>query len=512
MSPDWFTDVRPLVKDGTRSVIQRHEDAEIDAATMTFYRLNSTGFMDNTEEFTVDVPENVFEDQDVFDNLYEGEFTEAALNIYEHVPDPPEDDFYPEEKRIEDIERGLFAFVGIVLKYAGHWEFNEDAFDAAYDEQFEPRFSDREYSRFLLCLKNTTIEPDTTIDLETGLQGSPDYLGPYEIDSLRIRPLDGLEETGIASHEAPGTGVLEQVESLDARRSNPALEIVLHRLRPYREIAAEIDEININPWKEPDFEITPVDVYPWQQLIDVVEYIAIGIRRCLRLLSPRGTVGFSKGYHVVPGWETYRGISAPVTFEFEFDCPSATVGNHIAGDSAGEIQQYWEKHRDQLSIDNSMFQNPLSRFEMMFSRESLEDKLVDCVVGCETTLLKDGKRGGNRYRLGVRAAVLFGNRDSQDWSPERMAEFFRTLYEWRNEVVHRDVALPNEPNADQLISVSDRSYLASDFLIQAREFYADTIREYHKINRTENKSIDTINERIDACTLQQGTKIRNQLF
>lgn len=512
MVPDWFTDVRPLVKDGVRTVIERHRDTDVDPPTQTFYQLSSGGFMNNTEGFSVPVPGSFFEDNDVFDNLYNDEFAEPAHRIYEQLPDLPEDDTHPEAKRIKSIERGLFEFVGVVLNYAGEMEFDEDIFDAAFDEQFEPRFTDREYAQFLLCLKNTTIESDITIDLESGIQGNPDYLGPYGVETLRIRSLDELEETGIATHEAPGTGVLEPIDALDAGTPNPAVEIVLHRRRPYREIAREIDDTDITPWERPDFEVTPVDVYPWQQLIDVIEYIAISVRRCLRLLCPRGTVGFEKGYHMVPGWESYRGIATPVTFELEFDCPSATAWTHLAEDRALEIPRFWSTHRNRLSSDHAKFQNPLARFERMFSRESLEDQLVDCVVGCETTVLKGGSPGGNRYRLGVRTAVLLGDHNSLDWSPEQIGAFFKTLYEHRNDVVHDDKSLPDTPSDDDRIVIGDTEFLASRFLTHARKLYADIIREYLNLVETQDESIQDINERIDSAALRHGTEIREQLL
>ena len=204
MSPKWGADVRPLIKEGVRAVIERHSGVDVDPPTRTFYQLSAGGFMQNTEEATVPSPGDFLDDKDVFDNLYAGEFAEAAQLIYDQLPDPSDDDQLSEANRVESIERGLFEFVGVVLNYAGEFQFDEDAFTAAFKEQFEPRFTDREYSRFLLVLKNTSIEPDITINLETEIQGSPDYLGPYAVDTLRIRPLDRLEETGIATHEAPG--------------------------------------------------------------------------------------------------------------------------------------------------------------------------------------------------------------------------------------------------------------------------------------------------------------------
>src|SRR6056297_2964537 len=273
MPPEWGVDVRPLIKEGVQAVIERHSDVDVDPPTRTFYQLSTGGFMQNTEEITVPTPGDLFDDRDLFDNLYASEFAEPAQRIYDQLPDPPDDDAYSDANRIESIEQGLFEFVGVVLNYAGEFQFDEDAFATAFEEQFEPRFADREYSRFLLVLKNTSIEPDITIDLETEIQGSPDYLGPYCVDTLRIRSLDRLEETGIATHEAPGTNVLEPVETLDASGPNAALEIGLRRRRPYREIAREIDDTDINPWRNPDFDITPVDVYPWQQLTDVIEYL-----------------------------------------------------------------------------------------------------------------------------------------------------------------------------------------------------------------------------------------------
>lgn len=512
MPPESFTYVRSLIKNGVQEVVEQHGDVDVDTPTQTFHRLSSGGFINNTEEFSVSAPGDIFDNKDLFDNLYGDEFEEAAQRIYDQLPEPPDDDAYSESRRIESIERGLFEFVGVVLNYAGEMQFNEDAFAAAFDEQFEPRFTDRECSRFLLCLKNTTIEPDITIDLDTNIQGSPDYLGPYGIDTLRIRPLDRLEEVGVATHEAPSTGVIEPIDTLDAARPNAALEIVLHRRRPYREIAREIDDTEISPWERTDFDVTPVDAYPWQQLTDVIDFISTSVRRCLRLLCPLGTVGFEKGYHVVPGWESYRGIATPVTFELEFECPSSTTGTHITEDRAIEIPRFWSTHRRQLVPYHSKFQNPLTRFERMFSRESLEDQLVDCVVGCETTVLKGGSPGGNRYRLGVRTAVLLGEQNTQNWSSERVGEFFKTLYEYRNKVVHDDISLPDEPTGDSLISVDDREFVASTFLIRARELYADLILEYLDLVASEHGSIQDINKCVDSGVLKHGAEIRQELF
>ncbi|WP_459877280.1 hypothetical protein [Halorubrum gandharaense] len=450
--------------------------------------------MQNTEEVSVPTPGDRFDDGDLFDTLYAGEFIEAAQRIYDQLPDPPDDNQLSEANRVESIERGLFEFVGVVLNYAGEFQYDEDAFAAAFKEQFDPRFTDREYSRFLLVLKNTSIEPDITINLETEIQGSPDYLGPYAVDTLRIRPLDRLEEAGIATYEASGTSVLEPVETLGACGPNAALEIVLRRRRPYRDIAREIDDTEITPWERPEFDVTPVDVYPWQQLTDVIEYLAGSVRRCLRLLYPMGTVGYEKGYNVVPGWKTYRGITAPVTFELKFECPSSTTGTHIAEDRALEIPRLWRDHRRRIAPDHDKFQNPLSRFERMFSRESLEDQLVDCVVGCETTVLKGGSPGGNKYRLGVRTAVLLGEQNARNWSSERIGEFFRTLYDYRNKVVHKDTTLPDEPTGRNLISVDDEVFVASTFLIHARELYADLILDYLDLVASQGASIPDINE------------------
>ena len=512
MPPEWGADVRPLIKDGVQAVIERHSDVDVDPPTRTFNQLSAGGFMQNTEEVSVPAPGDLFDDRDLFDTLYAGEFAEAAQVIYDQLPDPPDDDQLSEANRVESIERGLFEFVGVVLNYAGEFQFDEDAFATAFEEQFEPRFTDREYSRFLLVLKNTSIEPDITIDLETEIQGSPDYLGPYTVDTLRIRPLDRLEETGIATHEAPGTSVLEPVETLDANGPNAALEIVLRRRRPYRDIAREIDDTEITPWERPEFDVTPVDVYPWQQLTDVIEYLAASVRRCLRLLCPMGTVGYEKGYNVVPGWETYRGIAAPVTFELEFECPGSTTGTHITEDRALDIPRLWRDHRRRIAPGHDKFQNPLARFERMFSRESLEDQLVDCVVGCETTVLKGGSPGGNKYRLGVRTAVLLGEQNARDWSSKRIGEFFRTLYDYRNKVVHEDTTLPDEPTGGNLISVDDKEFVASTFLIHARELYADLILEYLDLVVSQDASIEDVNEQIDNQTLEYGTEIREQLF
>lgn len=512
MPPNWFDDVRPLIKDSIQELINRLQTNEVQPPTQTFHRLDSSNFMGNTTEFDVAVPGRLLESDDVFNDLYRGEFEESARFIYKHLPDPPEEDGLSERQRISSIERELFEFTGIVLDYVGSVSFDERDFEVAFDEQFEPRFTDRAKSRFLLSLKNTSIDPNTTVDLKTEFQGSPDYLGPYDIESLTIRSLDEQEETGIATFEAPRANVLDSVRHLDASQPNPVVEIILRRRRPYRDIAREIDDNEISPWRTFDFDITPADAYPWQQLTDVVRYIATSIRRCLRLQYPMGTVGFERCYHVMPGWEDYRGIASPVPFIIDFECPDSTTGTRITESRTSEINQLWSTYRRQFRPGDSKFDKPLSRFERMFSRESVEDQLVDCAVGCETTLLKGGSPGGNQYRLGLRVAVLLGERNSQDWSAKRVAEFFRTLYHYRSLVVHEDEPLPDKPNSKELIEVDGEEFIASTFLVLARELYADIIRSYLEISKEKNISINEVTEYIDRKIIKHALNVQDDLF
>lgn len=148
----------------------------------------------------------------------------------------------------------------------------------------------------------------------------------------------------------------------------------------------------------------------------------------------------------------------------------------------------------------------------MFSRDTLEDQVVDCAVGCETTLLKGGSPGGNRYRLGVRAAVLLGDRNAPNWSPEQVGEFFRAVYDARNTVVHEDNSLPDEPTDPDRITVADDDFLATTFLVRARELYADVIHEYLELAATRGESIDDINELIDDTVLSAGGDLNDHLF
>ena len=78
MPPEWGTDVRQLIKKGVRAVIERHSNMDVDPPARTFHQLSTGGFMQNTEEVTVPVPGDFFDDKDVFDNLYAGEFAEPA--------------------------------------------------------------------------------------------------------------------------------------------------------------------------------------------------------------------------------------------------------------------------------------------------------------------------------------------------------------------------------------------------------------------------------------------------
>ena len=63
-----------------------------------------------------------------------------------------------------------------------------------------------------------------------------------------------------------------------------------------------------------------------------------------------------------------------------------------------------------------------------------------------------------------------------------------------------------------LISVDDKEFVASTFLIHARELYADLILEYLDLVVSQDASIEDINEQIDDRTLEHGTEVREQLF
>ncbi|MFC4451201.1 HEPN domain-containing protein [Halorussus aquaticus] len=511
MEPKWFDEARPLVKKGVKAVIDEIK-TETNIPTETFQQLSSGTLLPSTSSEQVSVPGNLLKDNDVFDNLYNGEFADAAEFIFENLQSPPEDETYSEGDRIESIERALFEFTGTVLNYEGEMQFDEATFEAAFNEQFEPRFTDRERTQFLLCLKNTNIGSDITIDLEPDLQGDPDFLGPYTIETLRIRPLDKLEETGITTFEFPQSDILDPASQLNAGQPNPALEIVLRRQRPYRCIAEEIEGNEVTPWQSPEFDLRPADFYPWQKLTALIRYIATTVRRCVRLQCPRSTVGFEKGYAVSPGWETYRGIASRVTFEIEFECPTSTTNALIAENRELEINRIWENHRNQLRPDDTEFHKPLSRFERMFSRDTQEDQLIDCVVGCETTLLTGGSPGGNQYRLGLRAASLLGESNSKGWSATKLAEFFRTMYELRSDVVHDDKELPTSPSSEEFIEVNGEKFSAQGFLTYARQLYSEVLLAYLQLVPSKYPSATEVTKKIDRFLLEQSSMVRESLL
>lgn len=508
MTPDWFSEVRPLIKEGVQQIVEQNDFEESDSS-QTFHKLTSEGLFPNTEQFTVPAPGQYFQNELTYDEFYSREFEEPAEIIFRNLPDPTNSEL-SRSSCVESIERALFEFVGVVTNYAGSTRYDDVAFEAAFEEQFEPRCTDREFSRFIICLENSSIDPEVVVELSTGVNGSPPYLGPYQVTALRIRPLDELEETGIATYESPGVAVFDSVDSIDAESPNPALEIELQRVRPLREIKMELDNREMSPWINPEFLVTPSDGYPWEDILEVVRYLATGARRCLRLRDPKGRAGFAKGYYVAPGWQTFRGISTPVIFDIGFSCPSSSANTHIDGDRSEEIECIWDTHWRRIRPNNPKFEKPLARFERMFSRESYEDQLVDCVIGCENTLLKGGSPGANSYKLGIRAPAILGAQNSQAWSAEKVGKFFRKLYDLRNDVVHDDKALPKSPTSEAFIHFQGQRYLAPKFLELSRELYSDLLQEYMNQTNCQENSIEEINQYVDSKALEKGFEIHEQ--
>lgn len=90
MPPEWFEEVRPLLKNGVQTIIEKVEP-DSDLPTQTFYQLSSGTLLPSASQFEVQAPGEFFEDKLLFDHFYEGELRKPAEIIFENLPDLPED-------------------------------------------------------------------------------------------------------------------------------------------------------------------------------------------------------------------------------------------------------------------------------------------------------------------------------------------------------------------------------------------------------------------------------------
>lgn len=397
------------------------------------------------------------------------------------------------------IEHSLKDFTGLVMDYSGSFDFDEAAFEAAYDAQFEPHYADRGKYQILVPLRSVRAGSDIT--LGTSLQFDSQYDGPYHFSNIEITDVSDTELDGIATFEAPfdapnNTQIIEPAQdysyskvvrvTIERRRQNVRKYILNNRNQDPSELPAEsvsvltVDDLSFN-----------IHYHLLSELADTLE-------RTLHHYQPRCDPGFGTAYILSPSWMKYRGIAEDIVNEVNIE-RQAGHGEVVLEDGQDGFNAFWDKYGSYFTDQDSHYNKPLMRFEEMFHKRRDEDAILDCLIALEGTLLRSTRGSSYIFRLGLRGSFLLENSNQLSWNREKIREFLSGLYAVRGEIVHQDRSLADA--IDEVDNSELDNYSDSSLAKEARVIFANIMLRYIDHDVDHGLSIDEVNQDMDQAAL-----------
>ncbi len=499
------SEVHNDVKSACRDYISSIKQGESQIPTDTVYKLIGSGlrFREPTEVTrpSLALRRNPGEH-------YSSEFESVAQYIadelaFEMVPEVDIDGegntYVINDELSGKIEHSLRDFTGLVMDYSGSFDFDDAAFEAAYDAQFEPDYADREEYEILVPIKGVRAGSDIT--LGTSLQFDSQFDGPYHFSNIEITDVSDTEWNGISTFEAPfdapnNTQIPEPTQdysyskvvrvTIERKRQNVREYILNNRGGDPSELPAE------------SVSVLTVDNLSSKIHDHLMRELADTLERTLHHYKPRCDPGFGTGYILSPSWMKYRGIAVDIVNEVNVE-RQAGHGEVVLEEGQDGFNAFWEKYSSYFTDQDSHYDKPLVRFEEMFHKRRDEDAILDCLIALEGTLLRGTRGSSYTFRLGLRGSFLLEDSNQLSWNREKIREFLSGLYAVRGEIVHQDRSLADA------IDVVDNSeldnYSASSLAEEARVVFANIMLRYIDHDVDHGLSIDKVNQDMDQAAL-----------
>ena len=142
----------------------------------------------------------------------------------------------------------------------------------------------------------------------------------------------------------------------------------------------------------------------------------------------------------------------------------------------------------------------LRRFNLSYSRTTLEDELIDYSIALEATVLH-GLREELRYRLAMRGAALL--RASEP--PVRVHLFLQKLYDVRSLIVHEGKRLVDAVKAKKVrLTPNDEPMAADAFMREAERLVRATLVTYlGALAAGADATLSSVNKELDVVLLNQ---------
>lgn len=375
-------------------------------------------------------------------------------------------------------------FFSEVFKYSGGFQVDEEAFEECFIRHWLPKYendSREEYELVMPIRYFSHLSEDVELSSDVPIHvDSPEH---HELLSLSIRNMDSPIWNAILTYESGNF-------TSKYHHQNDEQTILVAKL-----FGTELPD--------PPGKVGGL-------LVDRVV-------QALRLFKPSTSVVFpGPTYLIKEGWLDFR-FGIP-TIRNASPAPTSTpekamgifdpYGYELQTEEIEDFVQFWKRNGQHVKRDYSdpLF-SPLQRFREMYAKEYHGDRIVECMIALEGTLLSDMSRSASyTFRLGIRAPLLL--EPLTQIERKEIRKFLENLYHARGEIVHQDRSPTDIVQDDQfndydfeglssLPEAESPENRARQFSLHARYFLANVILAYSHYGSEHGLSIQEVNEAID---------------
>ncbi|WP_255198510.1 HEPN domain-containing protein [Halorarius litoreus] len=388
-------------------------------------------------------------------------------------------------------------FAGLVMDYAGDVTFSEEAFATAYEENFEPRLSDRPRYTILVPMWGISFVDNEQVTLDADTQFDIEFEGPYTVTGIEIGKPNTLEQNGMATF-AKDAGPEPRPSLGQKYTPDYLLRIELSRRGTYREFRANIDHPLGDERTLASVHLRPNDRVSHNVVQSFVDDVIDTLECCLRLLYPFSNPEFEGGYVTAPGPLRYRDLAVDVVNQVRVDRRDRD-GDVATLDASriASLETFWAEYANRIASNSGEFHRPLERYNDMYERDSVEDAVLDCIIAIENLLLNDVRGSSYSFRIGLRSGILLEGVEykRRSWSKDEVYRFMQQLYGIRGDIVHENQTVA------EIIEAANHDPLASQHpaTIQeySRQLLSRLLTQYLKYAVQEGISPQDLNTEID---------------
>jgi hypothetical protein len=376
-------------------------------------------------------------------------------------------------------EHKFRRFANSVFNYVGDYDFDDDAYEAAFTDKIEPHFHDDLNLDILVPIPGLAGDSEpVTFSPQSPEYRDEEYLLTVTSD-FSINKIDASEMATL------------QNKSLKGLYAEPTKLGWEGRLRFTIDINDRSTELHV-----PDILAEQAG----EISVDIARKVIDG----LRLSEPQeDNIWFGPIFALRDDWITYReGVEGVERVRMHPDCDIEY--RNVQRFSLDEIgarsfaNAFWKEKADLLTSET--FDRPIRRYNRTYLPGHTEDHILDCHIALESLLLK-GAKGGTSFRMPIGAAILLRDRVRD---PIDVYYFFDVLREARNKIVHEDKKV-EDINAANLGQLPDFLLQKTDageriakfqFVKHAREYLALLIKEYYRIEQEHGLNIHQANQEL----------------